>query len=213
MEKQKMYIKSKFIKVLVILFFIISAFHILYASVIQRGFAMDGSLLFGPILNKLGSQDHSVYFTSFMRARAFISYLQQIPLNLVHFITNTNSKSVLSFLYSLPFFLYPLLVTVWNYFLSRRTKRTDIFIIQLGIYCIFILPCEIWANIEAMLAIPLFLLFMCRYKIYKTRYFFNSIFTDCFLLFIRSNNVFGSVIIPFRTILRSKNFRQKLKKN
>lgn len=178
-----MYPKSKFIKVLVFLFFVISAFHILYASIIQRGLAIDGSFLFGTILNKLGSQDNSVYFTSFMRARAFISYLQQIPLNLVHLITNTNSKSVLSFLYSLPFFLYPLLVIIWNYFLSKRTKRTDIFIIQLGIYCIFILPCEIWANVEAMLAIPLFFT-LFHYLCADIEYKKHDIFLIAFLLIV-----------------------------
>lgn len=149
--------KNNLAVLLTVSFLIVSTVNILYASVVQRGLSFDGSLAFAQLLENFGNNDGKMHFFAFLRARVFISYLQQLLLNVACLLFNIKSKTIMGFLFTLPFFLYPLSVTVWNWFLVKRTNRYDIFLISLGIYCLFVLPSQIWADIEAMLAIPLFL--------------------------------------------------------
>ena len=149
--------KNNLAVLLTVSFLIISTVNILYASVVQRGLSFDGSLAFAQLLENFGNNDGKMHFFAFLRARVFISYLQQLLLNVACLIFDIKSKTIMGFLFTLPLFLYPLSVTVWNWFLVKRTNRYDIFLISLGIYCLFVLPSQIWADVEAMLAIPLFL--------------------------------------------------------
>lgn len=149
--------KNNLAVLLTVSFLIISTVNILYASVVQRGLSFDGSLAFAQLLENFGNNDGKMHFFAFLRARVFISYLQQLLLNVACLLFDIKSKTIMGFLFTLPFFLYPLSVTVWNWFLVKRTNRYDIFLISLGIYCLFVLPSQIWADVEAMLAIPLFL--------------------------------------------------------
>lgn len=149
--------KNNLAVLLTVSFLIVSTVNILYASVVQRGLSFDGSLAFAQLLENFGNNDGKMHFFAFLRARVFISYLQQLLLNVACLLFDIKSKTIMGFLFTLPFFLYPLSVTVWNWFLVKRTNRYDIFLISLGIYCLFVLPSQIWADVEAMLAIPLFL--------------------------------------------------------
>lgn len=120
--------------ILCILFLIVSLLHVLYASFVQRGLYLDGSLWFVDLLNSI-SQGSYHFPTDSNHPRTMINFIQAFPTLILGNIFGCTSKYLLSFTYSLTLFLTPLLLLFWNYRLTKRTKNKAIFFFALLEYC------------------------------------------------------------------------------
>ncbi len=157
MEIKKIF-KDKQVIILSIIFILLTVINIIYACIVQRGLTFDGIIFF---LNKINflSQD-SVETLYPDRYRYCIIFLNNLPVTIGYFLCGIDSKYGLSFLYTLPLFLFPALFPYFNYLLAKRSNRYDIVIWSLFIYGLLIIPTQIWPIVEAMLAISItFLLF------------------------------------------------------
>ena len=93
--------KNNLAVLLTVSFLIVSTVNILYASVVQRGLSFDGSLAFAQLLENFGNNDGKMHFFAFLRARVFISYLQQLLLNVACLLFDIKSKTIMGFLFTL----------------------------------------------------------------------------------------------------------------
>lgn len=138
-------------KIWIILAVLITAVHVIYASLTQRGAYLDGALWILVLLNKFSSGNYIVV-TDPGHTRFFINFLNQLPMAIGYFILSIKSKYWLSVLFSLPLFLYPPLLIWWNYKLSQRTERYDLFVLSVFIYGAMLLPFSIFSVVEIILA-------------------------------------------------------------
>lgn len=130
------------------LFLIVTMVYIIYSSIVLRGAYIDGGLQEMILLNKF-STGHYMVYTDPIHLRFFVNFIEQLPMAIGYFIFHIKSKYWLSFLYSLPTFLFPVLLLWWNYKLSERTKRYDIFVLSIFIYSALILPYMIFSIVES----------------------------------------------------------------
>lgn len=137
-------------KLLIICAVVITIAHILYASLSQRGAYLDGALWTLILLNKFNSGNYFVV-TGVEHTRFFGNFLNQLPIAIGYFILFIKSKYWLSVLYSLPLFLFPPLALWWNYKLSERTGRYDIFVLSTFLYAVILLPFSIFAITESII--------------------------------------------------------------
>lgn len=209
--------KEKTIKILFIIFLILTIVSIIYASITQRGILFDGTLYFIKLLNSF-PQDNWTFSLIASRPRLSIFILSQIPINIAYNILGINSKYWLGVAFSLPLFLFPALITYFNYILARRSKRYDIFVISLMIFSLFIIHTNIYSIVELLIAIPiLFLLF--HYTIAEIDYKWYDLLTIVFLLIVSYYSyeivIFTSIIQLFAAIFYAKktnNIKNKLTK-
>lgn len=131
----------------IILTVLITTIHVIYASIIQRGAYLDGAMLSVVLLDKFSHGQYFIYSDP-EHTRFFMNFLNELPMAFGYFILMIKSKYWLSVLFSLPLFLFPPLIIWWNYKLSQRTKRQDIFVLSVFIYATILLPFSIFSIVE-----------------------------------------------------------------
>ena len=152
--------KKKFLfPILCILFLIVSLLHVLYASFVQRGLYLDGSVHFIALLNSIAQGQYNIPADS-NHTRFITSFLQTFPTLILGNIFGCTSKYLLSFTYSLTLFLTPLLLLFWNYRLTKRTKNKAIFFFALLEYCLITLLFEIFAVVETIIGVQIYFLIL-----------------------------------------------------
>ena len=115
------FFKDKTIFLLFTIFIVLSIIHIVFATAINRGLFADGFLYVPEILDKLSLQGYGFQLIE-DRTRIFINFVNQLPMNIGYWL-GIESKKILLFLFSLPLFLFPFLVNLYNIILAKRTKR------------------------------------------------------------------------------------------
>ena len=148
-------IQNKILLFLFYLFIVLSLVYIIFASIIGRGAFLDGTQWSLDMLVELPKNEW--FFNFVPRTRNFIILIEQLPVNIAYKL-GFHSKELLKFMFSLPLFLFPFLVTLWNFKLIERTKKFDIAFASLFIYGVFILSGIMYSVVEALLAVPIILL-------------------------------------------------------
>lgn len=203
MNEIKNIFKNKKILTFSVVFIILSLFHIIYASLTQRGLVSDGQIWVAEILDNLSFDKWYFKFIFGVRTRGFINFINQMPINMGYMFFHINSKYWLSVLFSVPLFLFPFLVLFWQFSLAKRTKRFDIFVLSMALYCLFILPGIPYAAVEVFLASSvMFLLFhYLSADISYTKGDIVLIFLLCFLLYDSSEaEIYYGIILFFASL-------------
>lgn len=149
MEKKYGYI----VKVLGLVFVIISIIHIFYASCSQRGLYLDGSVFFMQMLDDISNNNFRIISDS-NHVRFFINALQELPFLLCGFVLHLKNKLALANIYSLTQFFVPFLLLWWNYSLTKRTKQYAVLFWSIFVYAAVILQYEIFVMTETIIGIP-----------------------------------------------------------
>ncbi len=155
------FFKNRLLSFLLILFVILSAVQIIYATLIYRGLVIDGVMFFVKILDSMSENGYGFVLCPH-RARAFILAINQMPVNIAYWLGIT-SKTALAAIFSLPLFLFPFLVTLYNFALAKRTKRYDIVLLALILYNSLILPAIMYSVVEVFLASTLIIVLLHYY--------------------------------------------------
>lgn len=177
MQMQEILKKNKFC---LVLFLVVTAVYVVYSSIILRGAYIDGGLQELILLNKF-STGHYMVYTDPYHTRFFVNFIEQLPMAIGYFVFHIKSKYWLSFLYSLPTFLFPLLLLWWNYKLSERTKRYDIFVLSVFTYSTILLPYMIFSIVEATVSV-LLLFILLNYLAGSIDYTKKDLFLILFLV-------------------------------
>lgn len=128
-------------------FLLISSLFIAYATHTMRGLYEDGAFYMTEALNTLSQGSFHIH-TDNEHPRIIMSVLQILPVYLAYF-SGAADKFFLMKLYSFNEFFLPLVILIFNFFLTLRTKRTDVFFWHLFTYCLILLPFSIFACVES----------------------------------------------------------------
>ena len=134
-------------KILIVIFILVSIIHVIYASLSQRAAYLDGALYITSLLENFSYNNYTI-FNDPNHTRGVISFINQIPMAVGYFFMFIKNKYILSVLFSLPCFLFPLLGLWWNYLLTKRTGRYDIFVLSFFTYATTVLLFQISAIVE-----------------------------------------------------------------
>lgn len=150
--------KKNLIKILFSLFIIVSIILVAVASLGRAGLKYDGMWWFAHILDEL-SYGHFFIETEWQwRSRGFINVVNQLPVNIAYHVFHIKSKYWLGVIFTVPLFLFPFIVTLYQCHLAKRTKRYDIAVLALLLYGLFIMPTLTWSIVEIILAAAIFFL-------------------------------------------------------
>lgn len=155
--------------ILLSLLFVTRFIHSIIATLVQRGVYADGAVCVLSILNSLAKGEYGFYSDIGHHPRAFISLINQFPINFAYNILGIDDKQLLMMIFSLPLFIFPLIALVLNYLISRRTKRFDVAILGLGLYFLTIAPSALYSIVEMRLA-AIFYIILLNYLVGKINY-------------------------------------------
>ena len=159
-------IKKNFASFLFWIFVIISLVLFSYIAYVERGFVQDGISHFDRFLE---FAEYDVVTNYALRMRYFSCMILQLPMAVARFGLNIESREILSRIFSFSLVFLPFLTIFWNLFLSRRTKRYDIFVCSVILYTIGILPFSYYAVVEFFVSVSLYLVLL-HYLISKLEY-------------------------------------------
>ena len=144
------YLKNKNFKCLMWVFIIISIVHVIYAAVTMRGMYEDGAFY---MLDQLNSYSNGIFKISndFSHPRFCIMLLLDLPSMFAFWVLHIHNKFALMMIFSCSLFLLPLLALWWNYVLTKKTKRLDIFYWSLFSYSLIIITFSIFSVVECIL--------------------------------------------------------------
>ena len=143
------FLKNKKYKILMWIFIIISIIHVIYATITMRGMYEDGAYY---MLDQLNSYSKGIFkITSDpSHPRFFIMALLELPSIFAFWVLQVHNKFALMMIFSCSMFILPLLALWWNYYLSKRTQRLDIFYWSLFSYSVNI-TFSIFSVVESIL--------------------------------------------------------------
>ena len=192
------FFKNKEIKILTIIFIILSFIHIIYASVVGRGLFIDGMWWVPHILDSLDENGYGFYLFD-GRSRVFVKFISQLPMNIAYYLPFIGkNKDALIFFFSLPLFLFPFLITMFNLLLAKRSKRYDLVFAALFLYAFSILPSIMYAVVEAFIATS-FLLLLWHYFVADIDYNWKDICAIVFLCIFSFSST--ELVIPFGILI------------
>ena len=144
------FLKNKQCKFLIIIFILVSLLHIIYATVTMRGMYEDGAFY---MLDQLNSYSNGVFKISsdYSHPRFCIMALLELPSIFSYYILFIHNKYALMMIFSCAMFLFPLLALLWNFQLSKKTQRLDIFFWSLFSYSLIIITFSIFSVVECIL--------------------------------------------------------------
>ncbi len=142
----KWYNNKEFL-ILKYIFISVSLFFIFYAAYTMRGLYEDGSFYMIEQLNNFSRSIYRIHPNYTEHPRFMIVFLLQFPLWICNFIGLTDKKFLMA-VFSFTQFFLPLLVLWWNYRLSLRTKRIDIFFWHLFTYSLILITFSIFSVVE-----------------------------------------------------------------
>lgn len=141
------------VKILGLIFIIISLCSVFFAACSQRGLYLDGAVFFMKILDNYSSGNYT-FFQDIYHPRFFVAALQQLPLILAAVVFHIKSKITLATIYSFAMFFFPLLFLWWNYELTKRTKQYAILFWSVFFYACVSLQYHIFAICENIIGVP-----------------------------------------------------------
>ena len=137
------------------IFIAVSIIHVIYATITMRGMYLDGSFYMIDMLENLAKGQYAISADMQAHPRFLISWLTQIPVFISYFLLFIKSKFALMMIYSLSLFAMPLLFLFWNYKLSQRTNRIDLFFWSLFCYCSILITFSIFSVVETLIGATL----------------------------------------------------------
>ena len=146
--------KNKQFCFLFIIFIIFSIVHIVYATITMRGMYCDGAFFMLEQLNNFSSNIYKVSYDE-THTRVMILFLMQFPVMFAHGFLQVNDKFALMKIFSFSQFALPLLFLLWNFYLTKRTNRTDILFWNLFVYGAIICPFMIFSVVETIIGVML----------------------------------------------------------
>lgn len=171
---------NKQFNILLFIFIVISIVHVLYATVTFRAMYEDGGFFMMSLLQNISDKNFTPIFDP-SHTRIFILFLQEIPVYFANAIFQINNKFALMAVYSLSLFTLPLLALWWNYKLSKRTQRMDIFLWSLFNYCAILLTFQIFSLVEIIIGSTLHFI-LWNYLATKMEYTKKDIVLIIFLI-------------------------------
>ncbi len=141
-------VNSKEFSFLKFIFILSTCFFIIYATVSMRGLYEDGAIFMIEQLNNFANNIYKLHIGYSEHPRYIIAYITFIPAWISNFLGFSGKKTIIM-VYSCTLFLVPALVLYWNYRLSLKTKRIDVFFWHLFTYCLILLTFSIFACVES----------------------------------------------------------------
>lgn len=176
------FLKSKQFKILGCIFILISILHVAYATITMRGMYEDGGDYMFNILNNIPHKNY-VVVTDYDHTRFCIAALIDYPIYLLNIIFPIHNKFFLMMFFTFNMLGFPLLALWWNYNLTKRTQRLDIFYWSLFTYSLILITFSIFSVVEIIIGgILNFILF--NYLAGNINYKKRDIFCIIFLLII-----------------------------
>ena len=166
-------------KILKYLFIIVSIISVLYATFTMRGLYHDGTYYMINILNNMANNDYSIVADN-SHPRQIMLLFMQIPVWIFN-ILHLNDKKLLIYVFTFTQMFLPLLVLYWNYKLSERTNRPDIFFWHLFLYMLILIPCSIFSVVELIIGAGLSFI-LWNYLANDIEYKLTDYFAVTFLL-------------------------------
>ena len=145
---------NKQLKLLFIVFILISIVHIIYATITMRGMYCDGAFYMLVQLNNFSSNLYNLSL-DMEHPRFMMSFLMQFPAIIVHFLFDIKNKFVLMGIYSFIQFSLPVIFLLWNFILTKRTKRIDVLFWNVFTYGAIICPFMIFSVVESIIGFSL----------------------------------------------------------
>ena len=145
---------NKQLKLLFIVFILISIIHIIYATITMRGMYCDGGFYMLDLLNNFSSKIYKLSFDE-THPRFMMSFLMQFPIIVAHALFYIKNKFILMGIYSFVQFTLPIIFLLWNFLLTKRTKRIDILFWNIFTYCVIICPFMIFSVVESIIGFSL----------------------------------------------------------
>ena len=145
---------NKQLKLLFIVFILISIVHIIYATITMRGMYCDGAFYMIDQLNSFSSNSYKLSL-DMEHPRFMMSFLMQFPAIIAHFLFNIKSKFVLMGIYSFIQFSLPVIFLSLNFILTKRTKRIDVLFWNVFTYGAIICPFMIFSVVESIIGFSL----------------------------------------------------------
>lgn len=144
--------KDKLYKNIFIFFIVISIVHIIYATVTFRGMYMDGASYMLSLLNNLGNRELKFVIDN-SHPRFFMMALTQIPMMISAGFLFIKSKTILMLIYCFTQFFLPFGALLYNFYLTKRTGRTDVLFWNLFTYGTVLCLYMIYSCVESFTGI------------------------------------------------------------
>ena len=146
--------ENKQFKILFIIFILLSVIHIVYATITMRGLYCDGAFIMLEQLNNFSSKIYKLTIDS-AHPRFMMSFLMQFPVMIAHALFHIKNKFVLTGIYSFVQFAIPVILLLFNFMLTKRTKRLDILFWNIFTYGVIICPFMIFSVVESIIGFTL----------------------------------------------------------
>ncbi len=173
-------IKSKQFIILKWIFIAVSIVYIVYASITMRGMYEDGGFYMIMQLENMANHKLAITFDP-AHPRFFMLAIPQLFTTFCYEILFIHSKKALMMIYTFAQFVLPFLALIWNYKLSKRTKRFDIFFWSLFIYGAINITFSIFSVVESLLGSMLSFI-LWNYLAGEIEYTKKDIFAIIFLI-------------------------------
>lgn len=140
--------------VLKYIFILFSIIFIVYSTITMRGLYEDGSFLAIEQLSNLSKGIYKIHPGYSEHPRYIIAYISIFPLWICNFL-GLASKNFLLMLYSFTAFSFPLIILYWNYRLTIKTQRIDVFFWHLFTYSLIAITFSIFSCVEIYIGVGL----------------------------------------------------------
>lgn len=173
-------ISTRYNQTVWIIFCIVVFINITLASMTLRTAYFDGAPNFLSILDCISNgQFH--FYKDFEHPRFAVNFLNELPTNIAGLLFHIENKFVLGFTDTFSHLSLPFLTLCWNYRITLKTGRKDVFAASLFLYSFFVMLYQIWPFVELSLCTMLLML-LFNYLCCTDRKY--SIFDIFFILFI-----------------------------
>lgn len=150
-------ISTRYNQTVWIIFCIVVFINITLASMALRTAYLDGAPNFLSILDCISNgQFH--FFTDSEHPRIAMNFLNELPTNIAGLLFHIENKFVLGFIDTFSHLFLPFLALYWNYKITIKTGRKDVFAASLFLYSFFVMLYQIWPFVELSLCTMLLML-------------------------------------------------------
>lgn len=140
-------IQSKEFNILKWIFILFSIIFVIYTTITMRALYMDGAFFTIEQLSNLANGIYKIPYVYNEHPRYIIVFLHNFPMWICNYLGFAD-KNFLLMVHSFTAFFLPLLILYWNYRLTLKTKRIDVFFWHLLTYSLMLIPFSIFSCVE-----------------------------------------------------------------
>lgn len=145
--------QNKQLLIVIWIFIIVSIVHILYATITMRGMYLDACAWMVKLLDNMAN--NHVATIKMSEARSITVAIPQIPVLASYFLLGIKNKTTLVMIYCFSQFFLPFLFLGLHYKLTIRTKKYEVFLLNLFVYCAVLIPFSIFSVVETLIGATL----------------------------------------------------------